>query len=273
MCICFWRWFLEWVNQLLASEPRRLGLGDSDGEKRERERGVLISLFFRYAKNGSQEHFDGSPMVPYWSWQHLWQGFRCDQWCASHRPRCGIRPSSFCLKTTRARWQMQVKQKRLWRPRWALAVSTTGRVQWSTKRHFRFVSGQSPGKKQLNAQISTYTIAYTIHYYPIVPFHCVNTTVVWRCLDTVCADPVLEAVSRGLERGQKDFDDTSLCIGNMLSTIFPLLQHRWLCRIWESQLQTRSKQNTMFQRRFALHSPIVTWEAGGGCWFEFSKMA
>jgi hypothetical protein len=25
------------VNQLLASEPRRLGLGDSDGEKRERE--------------------------------------------------------------------------------------------------------------------------------------------------------------------------------------------------------------------------------------------
>ena len=45
----FWRWFLEWVNQLLASEPRRLGLGDSDGE-RERERGVLISLFFRYVK-------------------------------------------------------------------------------------------------------------------------------------------------------------------------------------------------------------------------------
>ena len=109
MGICFRRWFLEWVNQLLASEPRRLAM-----EKRERERGVLISLFFRYVKKwltGAFRWFSHGAL----SWQHLWQGFRCDQWCAS-RPRCGIRPSSFCLKTTRARWQMQVKQKRLWRP-------------------------------------------------------------------------------------------------------------------------------------------------------------
>ena len=60
-------------------------------------------------------------------------------------------------------------------------------------------------------------------YYPIASLSFGNTTGVWTCLDTVSADPMLEAVSRGLERGQKDFDDTSLCIGNRLSPIFPLL--------------------------------------------------
>ena len=104
----FWN---EWTSFSL------LNLEGSDSEiameKRERERGVDFS-FFRYVKKWLAGAFRWSSHGAL-SWQHLWQGFRCDQWCAS-RARCGIRPSSFCLKTTRARWQMQVKQKRLWRP-------------------------------------------------------------------------------------------------------------------------------------------------------------